>query len=255
MVRVIREWLGWVFLATCVALIVYSVLPSESLAQPSETTLPQATPTEVSAATTVPPSPSTPPNPSAAAPVATTPTVSTHPEPTFKPVAAALPLTLEISAPGTGFQSIRRQFGVPVRQECDKASTICQLTPPEVTLDDLARVYWWSERAQFANPGQGTVYVYGHTCRTCPSAFNSLQTLAGLEGKVTQKVTTPNGTFTYLLARTDSILKAEMGSRVDLYGTPQQVNADLVDITCFVRVDKQPADHVFVAWWKLLSVS
>jgi sortase (surface protein transpeptidase) len=70
------------------------------------------------------------------------------------------------------------------------------LTPPEATLADLQRAYWWSEKQAPGNPAPGTTFILGHSCHleNCPSVYNRLQDVA--EGNLIV-VETANGILTY----------------------------------------------------------
>ncbi|MGH8862629.1 MAG: hypothetical protein ACRDVG_15585, partial [Jatrophihabitantaceae bacterium] len=130
----------------------------------------------------------------------------TAPPPRVRP---SRPLRLSIPAIGlrAGYDDGSR-FGAVRSARVDGQWTI---TPPEATWSDLQSVYWWSERAYSALPGEpsaGTTFVYMHACSHVVCAGNQLHLLSPGE---TITMTTATGTLTYTVQRTVLLDKSPRG--------------------------------------------
>jgi hypothetical protein len=125
------------------------------------------------------------------------------------------------------------------------------LRPPETTYADLARAYWWVDKAAPGNPAAGTVYIYGHTCysRDCPAVFNPLQHIRK-HGALIELVT-PKG---HLLYRTfDRHTLTPHAYTVDA-AIRRDESGWLELTTCKLRKVPAPQKKRVVVWAKLVKV-
>lgn len=126
------------------------------------------------------------------------------------------------------------------------------VNPPEATLADLARAYWWIDKSAPGSPGKGTVYIYGHTCysRHCPAVFNPLQHIKR-HGALIELVT-PKGHLVYRTfdrrVLTPQAYTLDAAVRRDEPGWLELA-------TCKLRKNHVPQKNRVVVWAKLVAIT
>lgn len=124
------------------------------------------------------------------------------------------------------------------------------LQPPERTVADLMRAYWWSEQQAPGSHVSKTTFIIGHTCHTegCPAVFNRLQTV---KIGALVSVATRQGVLTYRIFRTREYPASAVrhSSKVYDYNEPNW----LVLATCKLKANGGVQTDRFVAWARLVS--